>query len=128
MRSNRRSGARFRASLLLAASLFLAMPNHSQASPETLKRSVSNMLQGPLDMILSPITTATNMTRKMRDVDDHWAVRAFFFLPGYVWYTGVVFGGGALRVGVPRFQTIMHRRRSVRFARCHISLLGRITI
>lgn len=78
--------------------LFLAIPQIAAASPETLVRSVSNMTQGPIDSLLAPITAAIGIAQKLRDVDDHWTVRALFIAPGYVWYTGVVFGGGVIRV------------------------------
>ncbi len=89
--------SRSRFVLMLTLCLFIVLPQSATASPETLVRSISNMTQGPLDMLLSPITSATGIATKMRDIEDSWAVRALFVAPGYVWYTGVVVGGGALR-------------------------------
>ena len=82
---------------MLAIALVITSTAPADASTETLKRSVSNMTQGPLDMALSPITTAINLTQKMMDVDDSVAVRVIFAVPGYIWTTGVGMGGGALR-------------------------------
>jgi hypothetical protein len=82
---------------LFIALPLITLPQSATASSETFVRSVSNMTQGPFDVLLSPITAATGITQKLRDVEDHWAVRAFFVAPGYVWYTGVIIGGGVLR-------------------------------
>ncbi len=82
---------------MLAVALIVTSTTPASASTETLKRSVSNILWGPFDMALSPVTTAINLTRKMMDVDDSVAVRVIFAVPGYIWTTGVGMGGGGLR-------------------------------
>jgi hypothetical protein len=94
--SLKRPYSRMTAALLLG-SMLLITPSAASASPETLQRSVSNMVQAPLDMLLSPITAALGITQKLQDIDDTMPVRIVYTLPGYLWYTGVCIFGGALR-------------------------------
>jgi hypothetical protein len=91
-----RSGSRLTACSMLIASLML-IPGSASASPETLKRSVSNMLQSPLDFVLSPMTSLVGVSAKIVDQDDSTGVRVFFIVPGYVWYTGVIVGAAVIR-------------------------------
>jgi hypothetical protein len=79
-----------RAALLLAvaASLsWLAQPAH--ASPQTLRRSLGNILFAPFDLVLSPVVATRSIYHNMRSVDDSTAVRVFYALPGFAWNTGV---------------------------------------
>ncbi len=92
----KRSGSRLAACSMLAASLML-VPGPAVASPETLKRSVSNMVQSPLDLLLSPMTAMIGIATKMRDQEDSTAVRLTFVVPGYIWYTGVNVGASVIR-------------------------------
>ncbi|MEE9608415.1 MAG: hypothetical protein V3U03_11810 [Myxococcota bacterium] len=93
----RRKSVRFAAfCALLSLALVPAAP--ASASPETLKRSVSNILFGPLDMGLSPVVSARSIYIGLRDIDDTLAVRLIYPLPGFAWNTGVGFFGGAVRI------------------------------
>jgi hypothetical protein len=95
--SMRRSRVGCSAALILAMSLLILPAPQANASPETLKRGVSNILNSPLDLVLSPMSSAIGMTTKMRDVKDSVAIRVFFALPGYIWYTGVNVGASVIR-------------------------------
>ena len=79
-----------RASLLLAAAASLAsLAQPAHASPQTLRRSVGNILFAPFDLALSPAMAARSIDHNMHRVDDSTAVRVFYALPGFAWNTGV---------------------------------------
>lgn len=84
------------ATALVGASL-LSASAPAQASPETLKRSMANMLYAPFDMVLSPITSAFTLVGNLRDIDDTTAVRVVYAAPGYLWLTGLNLFAGSLR-------------------------------
>ena len=83
--------------VLAALSVLLAAPLSAQASGKTLARSVSNILFGPMDILLSPVTAGKGIVEKMTEIEDTLGVRIGWALPGYFWYVGVVVGGGAIR-------------------------------
>ena len=85
--------------LMVAAVLAVASiaPSTAEASPETLKRSVGNMVQAPLDLALSPIVAWATLNRNIRDIDDTTAVRVVYYLPGYFWLLGLQIGASAIR-------------------------------
>lgn len=74
----------------------LAAPPAS-ASPETLKRSMGNILFAPFDVALAPIVAGRIIYTNLRDIEDSRWVRIVYPLPGYVWTMGIQFGGGILR-------------------------------
>jgi hypothetical protein len=79
-----------RALLLLAAATNLApLAQPAHASPQTLRRSVGNVLFAPVDLALSPAMAARSIDYNMHRVDDSTAVRVFYALPGFAWNTGV---------------------------------------
>jgi hypothetical protein len=80
-----------------AALLVTLLPAASQASPETLRRATGNILQAPLDVMLSPVIAGRTLVTNLRDIDDTTPVRVFYAVPGYVWLTGVQAGAGVLR-------------------------------
>ena len=75
--------------------LFAATP--ASATPETLKRSVGNILFAPFDIAASPVTAGKALYSNLREIDDSRWVRIVFPVPGYVWILGVQIGGGAIR-------------------------------
>lgn len=81
----------------LTVTLLALSPAPAAASPETLRRSVGNLIQAPLDMLLAPIVAGRTLYQNMRDIDDTPAVRVVYALPGYAWLTGLHVGAGALR-------------------------------
>jgi hypothetical protein len=86
---------------VLAAGLMLLLcvsAGPAAATPETLKRSVSNLLFGPVDIALTPYVAATNVYNNLQNVDDTMGVRIAYALPGYVWNMGVQIGAGTIRV------------------------------
>ena len=92
---------RFRQSwlLTLAAALLLlfSLASPASASPETLKRSVTNILFGPLDFVLGPIIAARSVYNNLQDIDDTTGVRIVFAVPGVAWNSAMQMGGGVLR-------------------------------
>ena len=83
--------------LSISMLLLLLIPFSASASPETMKRSVSNILQAPLDLALSPMTALVGISTKMADQEDSTGVRVAFAVPGYIWYTGVIVGASVIR-------------------------------
>ena len=73
------------------------VPATAQASPETLRRSIGNIVQSPLDVVLAPIVAGRTLVTNLRDVDDTTAVRVFYAAPGYFWLAGVQVGSAVLR-------------------------------
>jgi hypothetical protein len=92
--------ARFRKSWLLclaAATLLLGVAGPASASPETLKRSVSNVLFGPLDFALGPITGTRSVYSNLQNIEDTTGVRVVFAVPGAAWSSAMNMAGGVLR-------------------------------
>jgi hypothetical protein len=82
----------------VATAIVAAFASPAAASPETLKRSVSNILFAPLDIGLAPITAANAVYRNLNDIDDSLGVRLAYVLPGYGWNTGLFIGSGVIRL------------------------------
>ena len=82
---------------LFASTLVLFASTPASATPQTLKRSLGNILFAPLDIAASPVTAGTALYSNLREIDDARWVRIVFPLPGYVWLLGVQIGGGAIR-------------------------------
>jgi len=108
-RARRSLRLRLRASThaLLAAALLLgATAGPAAASPETLRRSLGNIIGGPLDMLLSPIQGGYTLAINLRDIDDSTAVRVVYALPGWIWLTQLNFGSGGLRAVTGLFELV----------------------
>jgi hypothetical protein len=82
---------------LFASTLALLASTPASATPETLKRSVGNILFAPFDIAASPVTAGKALYTNLREVDDARWKRIVFPIPGYVWILGVQIGGGAIR-------------------------------
>ena len=93
----KRSDIRRWVGIASAAGLALAVASPAAASPETLKRSVGNILFAPLDILFAPISAGKILYTNMRDIDDSQWVRIIYPIPGFAWLTGVNIGGGVLR-------------------------------
>jgi len=78
--------------------LLIALAGPAGASPETLKRSVGNVLFGPLDIAFTPIVSARDVVNNLQNVDDTMGVRIAYALPGYGWNMGVQVLSGTVRV------------------------------
>ena len=96
MRLLYRRAARQFAGIGIVLMLLLAAPPAS-ATPETLKRSMGNILFAPFDLVLSPVVAGRIIYTNMRDIDDSQWVRIVYPLPGYVWTTGLQIGASVLR-------------------------------
>ncbi len=71
----------------LLALFFLASP--AQATYETLKRSLGNIVFGPVDMVLSPVVAMNTIYNNLRDIDDSLMVRVVYVPAGVGWNTGI---------------------------------------
>jgi hypothetical protein len=85
--------------LVLAVTLLLlfSIAGPAGASPETLRRSVSNILFGPLDFVLGPITGTRAVYNNIQDIEDTTGVRVAFAVPGVAWNSAMQMAGGVLR-------------------------------
>ena len=81
----------------IAAVMLGAAPNPASASPDTLKRSVSNLVFAPFDIALAPITAANTIYKNLNDIDDSLGVRLAYVIPGFGWNTGLMIGSGVIR-------------------------------
>jgi hypothetical protein len=88
---------RLLAAAFLAAGLLALPVAPAGASPKTLKRSVENLTQWPLDVATAPVVSGWTIYRNMRDIGDSTAVRIFYPVPGFAWNTMVQVGAGVLR-------------------------------
>jgi hypothetical protein len=83
--------------LAAALPLLFSFASPASASPETLKRSMSNILFGPLDFVLGPVTGTRAVYNNLQDIDDSTGVRIAFAVPGVAWNSAMQMGGGVLR-------------------------------
>ena len=90
-----RTVARLRVGLALTFALLA--PLSAQAGTETLKRSVSNLLFAPLDLVLSPVVAGKTVVNNLQNIEDTTAVRVAYTAPGFVWLTGLNAGASVLR-------------------------------
>ena len=79
----------------LAFALLVSSP--AGASPETLRRSFSNMLMSPLDFVCGPYVGVKSVIVNVQDIGDTTGVRVFYFLPGLGWNIGMQAFGAAFR-------------------------------
>ncbi len=84
------------AALALAASLLA--PGAAQAGGATLKRSIGNLVQAPIDVAIAPITAGVVEVRNLRSIDDTLPVKIAYAVPGYLWLTGLTAGASVLRM------------------------------
>jgi hypothetical protein len=77
------------AAALTAGAFALSLASPAAASPETLKRSLGNIVFAPFDLVLSPVVSGRTIYNNLRDIDDTLGVRVVYVVPGYAWNTGV---------------------------------------
>lgn len=82
---------------LLALGLLALPAAPAAASPQTLKRSIENLTQWPLDVATAPVVSAWTIQRNLRDIGDSTLVRIAYPVPGFFWNTMVQVGAGVLR-------------------------------
>jgi hypothetical protein len=95
--SNLRSSLRLSLPALAAACLLLLAPLSASASPDTIRRSVGNISQAPLDLALSPLVAWATLNRNITEIDDTPGVRIAYYVPGLVWLMGLQVGASVLR-------------------------------
>ena len=81
--------------LATVAALMMAAP--AAADTETLKRSIENLTQFPLDVALSPVVAGYTIYQNMNSIEDSPGVRIFYPIPGFAWNTMVQGAAGILR-------------------------------
>jgi hypothetical protein len=91
-----RSARRLVAGAVLAS--FLLAPTPALAGAQTLKRSFGNIVQAPIDAVLSPITAGMVQYKNMTNIEDSRGVRWFYAVPGYFWLVALTAGASVLRV------------------------------
>lgn len=82
---------------MAGALLALLIPASAEASPETLSRSVSNIIFAPLDLLASPVSAGLLVYNGLQDIEDTRGVRIAYTVPGYFWATGTNMGASVLR-------------------------------
>jgi hypothetical protein len=75
------------AGAVLASVAWFSSP--ASASPETLKRSIGNIMFSPVDFVLSPVVATHTIYNNLRDVDDSVGVRVVYLIPGIAWNTTI---------------------------------------
>ncbi len=85
------------ASALVVLGLCLTAATPASASPETLKRSVSNILFGPFDVVFAPVVGSRTVYHNIQDIDDSMGVRIAYVIPGVVWNVTLEAGSGIIR-------------------------------
>jgi hypothetical protein len=90
---------RTRVTAVVAAAGLLAIlaPATAQASPETLRRSLGNIIQSPIDVVLAPVIAGRTLVNNLHDIDDSRVIQIAYAGPGYLWLTGVQVGAAVLR-------------------------------
>lgn len=81
----------------LSVFLLVGLAGSAGATDLTLKRGVTNLLFGPLDMVLSPIVGPRSVYRNLQDIDDSTGVRIAYAVPGVIWNTTFNACGGFVR-------------------------------
>ena len=90
----------------LALGMLFFGSGSASASPDTLRRAFSNMLMGPLDMLLSPVVGLMTTAENLRDVDDTDAVRVAYAVPGAIFLMGLDLGCGMIRTITGGLETV----------------------
>lgn len=80
-----------------AVALLAVMAAPAGATPATLKRSIENMTQWPLDAALSPYVAGNSIYQNMQSETDTTAVKIAYPVPGYAWNLMVQLGASVLR-------------------------------
>mgnify|MGYP001824630885 CR=1 FL=1 len=86
-----------RAPALFALLSILLVASPAAATYETLKRSLGNILFGPVDIVLAPVVATNTLYNNLRDIDDSVGVRAVYVPFGIAWNTGVQAMAGVVR-------------------------------
>ncbi len=84
-------------SMVAAVALVLGLAAPAAAGPETLKRSVENLTQWPLDIVATPIVAGKSIVTNLQSVEDSPGVRIAYPVPGYLWNVMVGWGASVLR-------------------------------
>ena len=83
---------------LAAAAVGLALAAPASATTDVIKRSLENMPQGAVDMLLSPFTAGKVIYTNLQTIDDSTAVKVAYPVPGYFWNLMAQSGGGLIRM------------------------------
>ncbi len=83
---------------LAAAAVGLALAAPASATTDVIKRSLENMPQGALDVLLSPFTAGKVIYTNMQSIEDSPGVKIAYPVPGYFWNLMALGGGGLIRM------------------------------
>lgn len=72
-------------------------PSLSQAGGQTLKRSVGNLTQFPLDIVFAPVQAGNRIVKNMKTEKDPLALKIVMTVPGWVFLTGTNAFGATMR-------------------------------
>lgn len=100
----RAMGCRFALGAALLAALLLAAPSH--ASPDTFRRAIGNVIQGPLDVALSPALGGLATVRNAPEVADHPVLELLYAPFGWVGLTALQAGNGVMRTVTGALQLV----------------------
>lgn len=98
MRLARVRGLAFALALGGAAPLLGGLPGEAAASPDTLRMAFENLLQGPVDMALAPVTAGRTVAQNLDDVGPAPVAPAAYAVLGHPGLTLLQVGCGALRM------------------------------
>lgn len=82
---------------LLLGFLVAFAPSSAQAGPQTLRRSLQNILFAPCDLVLTPVVASRSWWNSWTSVDDSPAVHYGFAAPGLVWMNAIQAGTSVIR-------------------------------
>lgn len=98
MSSNRRrSKPSTKAALLPALLLALALPSSAHASPDTFRMALANILWGPVDTALSPVTAGLAVKENLPLAGDDLGEQLAYAIPGYGGLVLLGIGTGCIR-------------------------------
>ena len=83
---------------LAAAAVGLALAAPASATTDVIKRSLENMPQGAVDVLLSPFTAGKVIYTNMQTIEDSPGVKIAYPIPGYFWNLMAQGGGGLIRM------------------------------
>ena len=86
-----------RIAIVALAAVVTLSPSLSQAGGQTLKRSVGNITQFPLDILLAPVQAGNRINKNMKETKDPTALKVVMLVPGWVFLTGTNAFGATMR-------------------------------
>jgi hypothetical protein len=105
-RSPRRSMSLAGRALASASLVALMGVGTAQASPDTLRLAIEDMVFGVGDVVAAPVTGGIATAENMSEVSDNGFLQGAYVLPGWLGLTGLQLGQGTLRIVVGALQVV----------------------